>query len=1012
LDFTPALADYAFLIIFALLFASSGWLTASFVFSNRPAGGEAPKELGCLEFILTAILCSFAVTSFVLLLTAQAGIFRIRFWLVLLALYDLAVAILCADKWRRKSALSPWPCRWRSADLLLLPLAAFTFWIMYLPAEFIPTYRDPGEYVNIAVKLSESGALRFRDPDFAEFHAPEKQALFLSERLDKAPYPEVLPGFYLADAVKGELLPQFFHLYPLWLSLCFKLWRFEGLFLFNAVLGTLGVLLVVALAKLLFESPLVGLASGLLLACNAGQVWMSRSPFSEMLAQLFLLGGLLILAAGVKNRIQWLVFWAGVLFGLCLFVRVDSVLILAALAPLLVSFSFFARRWLLFSLAGCSAYALLHAWIFSFPYLINVFRTLEGSAYPLLWLGLLAGAGVALSLALKGLRGVAISRKARLSISAALMFLLGLAYLYGVLLRPQLNSAREVVPLPPPHSGTVALFNELNWVRLGWYLTSLGQALAFLGALLVVRRLFSGDAPWLLPFAAVFGVFAAFYLYKSRAFPDNYWVVRRYVEIVIPGCLMLACVSLRWLQSSVVRAFSPKTAAFVLALLYSFILIGEAKTVFTFWRARELAGVRRQLESLTGLIKDADVVLLEHGEFQEFFSGPLKFIFHKTVYPLAHRHVDATALEALVSGWHRQEKRVYMLASLEQTEIQSQRLRFAPKYRFELRAQVVEAVYDRLPRFMTDLKYGLQIYEVRLVEPQPPPAEITLNMDFNFGHEMLGFHPVEISADREAFRWTAGNASLRLQEIEAREDAVLTLRLGQSLPKGVASEPVKIRFNGKPVGESILPQEFQVFRHAIPRQWLNAGGRNLVELDSSTHSPAESLQHEDLRQLGIMVEGVKLQSLAPISAMDSLLLDLGSESDVLQADLRGFFGREIDGYRWTGKEAEIRFVAPLELSQDLRLWLRAVKSSPDPNFRQWLQVQINGQLMGRSELTGTRTEFKVYEFQFPQARKLEARPVLKLTVSPTWNPAQAGDSSDTRTLGCAVDWMKISGREY
>ena len=45
------------------------------------------------------------------------------------------------------------------------------------------------------------------------------------------------------------------------------------------------MLLVVSLAEQLFSSRLLGWAAGLLLASNAGQVWMSRSPFSEILAQ-------------------------------------------------------------------------------------------------------------------------------------------------------------------------------------------------------------------------------------------------------------------------------------------------------------------------------------------------------------------------------------------------------------------------------------------------------------------------------------------------------------------------------------------------------------------------------------------------------------------------------------------------------------------------------------------------------------------------------------------------------
>ena len=147
------------------------------------------------------------MTSVILLFTAQVGIFRIRFWLLLLAAFDLAAFLLAFARWRKRSPTLRSPCcRFEWKDLWLLPLVVFAFWMMNRPAEYVATYRDPGEYVNIAVKLADSPSLRIRDPQFQNFNAKEKQALFLREPLEHAPFPEVLPGFYLADPQKGELV--------------------------------------------------------------------------------------------------------------------------------------------------------------------------------------------------------------------------------------------------------------------------------------------------------------------------------------------------------------------------------------------------------------------------------------------------------------------------------------------------------------------------------------------------------------------------------------------------------------------------------------------------------------------------------------------------------------------------------------------------------------------------------------------------------------------------------------
>ena len=338
---------------------------------------------------------------------------------------------------------------------------------------------------------------------------------------------------------------------------------------------------------------------------------------------------------------------------------------------------------------------------------------------------------------------------------------------------------------------------------------------------------------------------------------------------------------------------------------------GEIRSFSGLLKERELSGTLRQLEVLAGLNRDADVLLLEQGVFQEFFSAPLKFIFQKTVYPLAHLELDGVALATLVENWHRQGKRIHLLSSEEHTEVRGRQLQFLPRQRFEFKTRVVEPAYERLPKTMMDLKYGLQIYEVQPAAPAPPPSAATLNMDFNFGFPTRGFHAVETTADGEAFRWTSGSASLELPELTAASEGVLSLSLAQDFPQPLAS-PARIHFNGHLVAERRLPRRFEVIRWPIPGAWLNLNGKNIVAFDSATHSPGENGLSDDRRQLGLMVDGVKLETLTPISAAHPLLLNVGSEQDTLDADLSGFFSRDRDSYRWTEAQAEVKLTAPLD----------------------------------------------------------------------------------------------------
>jgi hypothetical protein len=1016
LDFTPTGTDVVLLMVFLFLFACSGWFTAGLLRRTSP-NDPASVSFSFLECSVCGLLGAFAITSVILLFTAQVGIFRIRFWLLLLGVFDLAAFLLAFARWRGRSpTLRSACCRFEWKDLWLLPLMIFAFWMMNRPAEYVATYRDPGEYVNIAVRLADSPSLRIRDLQFQNFNSREKQALFLREPLEQAPFPEVLPGFYLADPRTGVLLPQFFHLYPLWLAVCFKLWRFEGIFLFNVLLGSFSVMLVVSLTEQLFSSRVVGWAAGLLLASNAGQVWMSRSPFSEILAQVFLLGGLTLLALAVRAKHKWLMVLAGSVFGLSLFVRIDSVLILAGLG--IVYFCADAhRRWFFLPLIGFAVWSVLHVWLFSFPYYFHAFRTVQNASPSRAITALVAG-GIILAgfvayrrrrLPAAGTAAVTSAENrfpaTRRWFPAIVMVLFGLIVFYGSFVRPHLESTRQVVPMPVPHSGTVPLYNEINWLRLGWYLTPVGLGLACLGVLLVIRRMVAGDSPILWPFAAVFGVFASFYLYKSQAFPDNYWVIRRYIEIVIPGALILACFALQWLSQQSFRVLPARSGLILSVLIYLMVWSGEIRSFSSLLKEPELSGTLRQLEVLAGLNRDADVVLLEQGVFQEFFSAPLRFIFQKTVYPLAHLELDGAALATLAESWHQQGKRIHLLSSEEHTEVRGRQLQFLPRHRFEFKTRVVEPAYERLPERMMDLKYGLQIYEVQPTVAASPPTAATLNMDFNFGFPTRGFHAVETTADGEAFRWTSGSASLELPELTPGSEGILSLSLAQDFPQPLAS-PVRMHFNGHLVAERRLPRRFEVIRWPIPGVWLNMRGKNIVAFDSATHSPGENGLSDDRRQLGLMVDGVKLETLTPISSSHPFLLNIGSEQDTLDADLSGFFSRDRDSYRWTEAQAEVKLTTPLDTTRSLRLVVRAVKSCPDASFRQWISVSVDGRMAGRTELLGTGMEFREYPFTL-QPGANSRQPVIQIAVQPPWNPAEAGGSSDSRTLGCAIDWIRI-----
>jgi hypothetical protein len=1047
MEFVPTAADYFILIVFTFLALLSGLFGflfcccgssergdgTEFLRPHRTAIGSPRKSpaasnpsrgfLTLFETILLILINTVVISSFVLLLTAQLGVFRFRYWCLFFVLF-LAPILLYLYLRRRtgRPLTATVSFDFAPSDWFFLPLAALAFFVFNPPSHAIHT-RDPGGYANIAVKISETGSLRFKDPAYERFNSKDQEMLFLPFPLRDVAYPQVIPGFHLIDPASGELTPRYFHLFPIWLALAFKLWRFQGMFELNIFFGVLSVLILVPLGQSLFGSKLIGFLAAFLLALNLGQIWIVRSPFSEILTQFFLLAGIWTLSIGMRDGQKGFCQLAGLLFGLSLFTRVDSVLaVVALLVFLYINFltrdrsqprsshlvSFFLP------LAAMIIYALLHTLVFAYPYVetvLNTFRLASFSGYHLLVLAIVGIMIVLISSRrapwpqLVSTNG---SPKKRVMV-LSFVFLTGLL-IYAYFVRPRTISA-DLIPLPYPLEGNVPYCDEISLVRLGWYLSPLGILLAYLGSLITLGRLMRGKSVESFPFVLILGAFAFFYLYKSRAFPDNYWVIRRYVEIVMPGFLLLASLALSSLlkvgrirpsriwKAAVACCVGVVFASLFWPLMISYGLLGQREWEHTF----------PQLENLAGSNQNADILLLERGQFQDFFSSPLKFIFHKMVYPFANDQPDAVAFDRLMEKWTREGKRVNLLASEERTVLRSHNYEFVPKELFRFRTRVVESTYERLPHAIEDLSFTVQLYEVGERREPVDSTSIGLNLGFHFGFRATGFYNMELSDDYEPFRWCAGQSSIDLPSLEGRDDAVLSLRVRREVPENLAATPIQVFFNDQMVGEPKLSPKFEVISFPISNAQLRGRGGNQIRFSANTYNPARLALGDDVRELGFMIHSLKLQLRTPISAAHPYALDFGAQSDEVDGRLADFHPKEPGSFRWSGPAAQVVVDRPLAPGQDLKISVRALKSSPNPVFRQFLKVAVNRKDVGQTELLDRWDQFRTYDFPIPPGVPRSPQTVIVMTVSPPWTPTRSDTyTDDWRKLGCAVDWLKIT----
>jgi hypothetical protein len=269
------------------------------------AGSLVSKGDGWTELLLLRVACSAAVSTPVLVALALLERFETPFILGVLGASSAVAAFCC----RKRGGPPARPGRW---DLVALVLVAVAFALYARPAEYVLKDRDPGVYTVAAAKMARTGELLTRDPlvgavtSFHEFEYGAKH-----------------PGFFVQGA--DLLVPQFFPAPFAWLGLGNLVGGTWGELYVVPLFGALSVGMAFVLGRELF-GRWAGLVGAALLAVSYTQVWWSRYPSSEVMAQFFILAGLWSAARYVRDGGVGTGALAGTLLGGAMMIRVDAFL--------------------------------------------------------------------------------------------------------------------------------------------------------------------------------------------------------------------------------------------------------------------------------------------------------------------------------------------------------------------------------------------------------------------------------------------------------------------------------------------------------------------------------------------------------------------------------------------------------------------------------------------------------------------------------------------------------------
>jgi hypothetical protein len=336
----------------------------------------------------------------------------------------------------------------------------------------------------------------------------------------------------------------------------------------GALFGACGVLAFGGLVARLAGPRWAPLAA-LILALSLPEQFVSRTTYSEPVAQILFLGGLCLVidslrAEGRRARIAAAL--GGLALGLTLLVRIDGASDILPLIPYCGILLIGRRRQAVPLIGGLlvgGIYGIVDGLVLTRPYLASI----KGSLLPLVALAGLVLIGTLLGMALLWRRGLPEARGKWLPNALAVV---AVVVALGFYIRPYVQTVRakssaffesiiasyqraDHLPVAPDR-----MYYEISLHWVIWYIGLPAVVLAIAGAAILARRCVRGMTPtWTLPLM-VFAWTIVATLYDPAITPDHPWASRRLVPAVLPGFILLAVWAAGWLNRWLRRTDIPR----------------------------------------------------------------------------------------------------------------------------------------------------------------------------------------------------------------------------------------------------------------------------------------------------------------------------------------------------------------------------------------------------------------------------------------------------------------------
>ena len=809
--------------------------------------GEKPTRRGALEGIALPVLTSILATSLVSLGLACAG------WLSLLRVCCILAAVTVAGtavrlrSGRLAGGLSLTPTDMVLAGGILLVAVPLCF----RPHEYLGGGWDPGVYLHVGANIARTGSINWEDPGLAALTGKERE-IFSTTTGTRT---QLFPGMRIADAERGFVSPQFYHLYSCWLALFHAMGGTRWALYVNSVFACLSLVSVYLLARTLF-GPAAGVWAVLLLAVNAVQVWYARFSTAEILTQYFVWSGFYLFAEHAGPRRAGAGVLAGLCFGCAMLTRVSAVMIVP---PLLLVLGHRAlagegRRdlglWLTL-LAGLLLSTAYNRFV-AVTYM-DVFRCVEWAVHRYRWpviMGVAAAAGLTVA-GIRHRRPVARIATGNVVRAALGMCLVSLAA-YAFFFRPELVSRGEAARTLSGDALKRLFSRAAAFREMAWFVSAPGLALGVAGAVgMLWRGLPRAGAAFYLCSLTV----ALVFFHDKMIEPFYMFTSRRFVPVVVPALAV-------WMAFALSRAGRGgrrrRAASVVLGLV---VVLLPLRKGLPLMKHVDFAGMTEfcgRVDAGLGPERGGVVVCDD-----DWLAAPLRFIHGRNAVAIQESGVAKhETAEQIIARWVSKGRRVRYLTTRDMPIARD--LHFVPMLELRFSSSCLEQTLREYPSRLIPREATVRIYGIEL--PGGPergggtvlhPGRYSFGLYGGFGRSET---VIELLDD---FRWSRGDASVDLGAVPAGTDRAIAIRLAAPRPKRRWDTEVDLTLGGAALGTVLLRagDGFVERRLPIPVTVLSGGvgKRSLLGLSCPTWNPAKLGVSEDGRDLGVMVDWIKVQ---------------------------------------------------------------------------------------------------------------------------------------------------------